>query len=174
MVLLQTSSGIALIFALERSIFFLGKSLQLSIPSAPSGMVFVFLALLVLNRISRRACRAVQDFMLPALEFYGAWVPLFFSPPLVQLPLSLRGLQIDVVAKLGAVIVAGTAFSIFTTAWIVQLLRAQKQRGVPVESSPTNPPVPSSTTLTKATYQPSISLGTTPCGRPHKMLAMPA
>jgi putative effector of murein hydrolase LrgA (UPF0299 family) len=150
--LLKTGAGVSAIFALERSISYAGIVAGARVPSAPVGMVCVFSALLILNLISKRATRSVQQFFSPALAFYGLWVPLFFSPPLVQLPLALRGISGDTLLRLGAILSVGTVLSLASTAAIVQWLRTRWTLGLAAtQTAPASPAVPSTTTLTAGT-----------------------
>eukprot|EP00960_Hanusia_phi_P051867 761073-Hanusia_phi.AAC.3 len=111
----QISVGAALIFAFERSIFFLGKTLGQRIPSAPVGMLLVFLILLSIHAFSPDASHRLTKWFEPSLLFYNKGVPLFFSPPLVQLPLSLGAIPLISSAKLLAVILSGTIVSMILT-----------------------------------------------------------
>ena len=75
----RTSIGVALIFSFERSIAYAGIASGLRIPSAPVGMVLVFLALNIINHISKGAARSMQSFFSPALAFYGVTSDNFSS-----------------------------------------------------------------------------------------------
>ena len=127
--ILKTATGIAIIFGIERSIALAGTAAGLRIPSAPVGMVSVFFALLFVSALNKRVVQNIQQFFSPALAFYGAWVPLFFSPPLVQLPLALRGISGDTLLRLGAILSVGTVLSLLSTAAIVQALRKRSGSG---------------------------------------------
>jgi hypothetical protein len=148
--LLKTGAGVSAIFALERLISYAGIAAGVRVPSAPVGMVCVFAAMLILNLISKRAVRSVQTFFSPALAFYGLWVPLFFSPPLVQLPLALRGISGDTLLRLGAILSVGTVLSLASTAAIVQWLRRTPGLSA-TPPVPPSPAVPSTVTLSAGT-----------------------
>ncbi|EKX54771.1 hypothetical protein GUITHDRAFT_99424 [Guillardia theta CCMP2712] len=112
---IQISLGAALIFAFERSIFLLGRYLGQRIPSAPVGMLLVFLILLSIHAFNPDASHRLTQWFEPSLLFYNKGVPLFFSPPLVQLPLSLGAIPFLSSAKLLLVILSGTVVSMILT-----------------------------------------------------------
>ncbi|KAH9299766.1 hypothetical protein KI387_031448, partial [Taxus chinensis] len=47
---------------------------------------------------------AVVDFFEPATTFIQRWLPLFYVPSLVVLPLAVKGIPASSAAKIGAII----------------------------------------------------------------------
>ena len=111
----QIFVGTALIFALERSLWAAATAAGVKVPTAPAGMLLVFAALLVTDAINPTTARRISDFFNPARTFYSLGVPLFFMPPLVQLPLSLGMLPLLSIVKYLTLIATGTIISIIVT-----------------------------------------------------------
>lgn len=126
--------GVAALFGIERGIWAFGKSIGARLPSAPIGMVAVFVALLLVHAVNEDAAKQVCAFFEPATFFFNRGVPLFFSPPLVQLPISLGGLPALLIAKIMSVIAAGTVLSLLTTGWIVERLSPHPPAAVSEEA----------------------------------------
>lgn len=59
-------------------------------PSALFGMFCVFSILLVLDSFAPSAAMDVMNFFEPATLFIQRWLPLFYVPSLVVLPLAVR------------------------------------------------------------------------------------
>jgi len=136
----QAAAGTALIVAFERSIWALGYYyLNVKIPSAPVGMIAVFVILLIMRAFSQEVPQRVVDFFEPSLAFFQKGVPLFFSAPLVPLPAALSAFPLHVSLKVVLLLVSGTFFSLATTAFTVSLLF---NRHKPVTRSVPTPPPP--------------------------------
>lgn len=59
-------------------------------PSALFGMFCIFSVLLILDTTVPAAATSVMNFFEPALLFIQRWLPLFYVPSLVVLPLSVK------------------------------------------------------------------------------------
>ena len=59
-------------------------------PSALFGMFCIFTVLLALDSTVPSAATGVMNFFEPALLFIQRWLPLFYVPSLVILPLSVK------------------------------------------------------------------------------------
>ena len=59
---------------------------------AGAGMFVIIATLLVMDRVSKRAADRVLGFFGPALNWIQRWLPLFYVPTLVVLPLAIRGI----------------------------------------------------------------------------------
>uniref|UniRef100_A0A6U4TGY6 LrgB-like protein n=1 Tax=Hemiselmis andersenii TaxID=464988 RepID=A0A6U4TGY6_HEMAN len=149
----RTLAGILCIMGTERAAFHLSKYYSLGFPSAPLGMVLIFLAMTLLQATSEDLTLSTLVFFGPARDFYKVWVPLFFSAPLVDLPLALNALPGGEVAKILMVITAGTVFTLLSTAAIVSPLLASTQDAskAPNKFPPTASAAQSTVTLTKPT-----------------------
>jgi putative effector of murein hydrolase LrgA (UPF0299 family) len=120
----QIFVGTAVIFALERSLWAAATAAGVKVPTAPAGMLLVFAALLVTDAINPTTARRISDFFNPARTFYSLGVPLFFMPPLVQLPLSLGMLPLLSIVKYLTLIATGTIISIIVTGLAVSAFAA--------------------------------------------------
>jgi len=113
---LKTGVGAFAIFGIERALWAAFATLGWKLPTATVGMLLVMTTMLVLDRVSPKAAFDVTEWFNGARTFYSKGVPLFFSPPLVQLPITLSVLSITSIIKFFAVIFTGVAVSITTTA----------------------------------------------------------
>ncbi|KAI9090671.1 hypothetical protein K1719_028524 [Acacia pycnantha] len=59
-------------------------------PSALFGMFCIFSILIILNSIVPSTATALMNFFEPALLFIQRWLPLFYVPSLVTLPLFVK------------------------------------------------------------------------------------
>ena len=59
-------------------------------PSALFGMFCIFSILVILDSTVPAAATGLMNFFEPALMFIQRWLPLFYVPSLVVLPLSVR------------------------------------------------------------------------------------
>ena len=118
----QIAGGGALIFALERGIWACGRRLGRRVPSAPTGMVLVFVVLVAAHAAAPAPTERVVAWFAPSVATLLQLVPLFFAPPLVQLPLTLAPLSRAVVLRMVAVVVSGSIVGCLATGAAVQLL----------------------------------------------------
>lgn len=63
---------------------------SIKFPSALFGMFCIFTTLVLLDSTVPAAAKSVVNFFEPALLFIQRWLPLFYVPSLVVLPLSVR------------------------------------------------------------------------------------
>ncbi|KAL0554508.1 hypothetical protein IC582_008430 [Cucumis melo] len=76
-------------------------------PSALFGMFCIFSVLLVLDSTIPAAATGVMNFFEPALLFIQRWLPLFYVPSLVILPLSVKDIPAASGIKICFIIVVG-------------------------------------------------------------------
>jgi putative effector of murein hydrolase LrgA (UPF0299 family) len=160
----QIGIGAAAIFAAERSLWALSKASGVWIPTAPAGMLLVFALLLVIHAVSPKTAGQISDWFEPARTFYSKGVPLFFSPPLVQLPLSLGVLPVLSIVKYLAVITSGTIVSIIATGLAANALVSTSPEAVPARADApvgtatisTKPVVPRTSPVLKAAVAASL------------------
>ena len=50
------------------------------------------------------AASKVESFFSPAILFIQRWLPLFYVPSLVVVPIAVKGIAADVGAKIGAIL----------------------------------------------------------------------
>lgn len=140
-------------FALERSLWALSKALDVWIPTAPAGMMLVFVMLLAVHAVSPKTAGSIKEWFTPTLTFYSKGVPLFFSPPLVQLPLSLGVLPLLTIFKYITLVATGTVLSVVATGLAANALVAAPS----VESPSMNSTPVGTTTVSKASVVPGTS-----------------
>lgn len=58
-----------------------------------AGMFIIVGTLLVLQEVSKTTAERVQAFFNPALNWIQRWLPLFYVPTLVVLPVAVQGIQ---------------------------------------------------------------------------------
>ena len=111
-------------------------------PSALAGMVVIFSALCGLRFSSPEVAEEISVGLTPSVSLIKAWLPIFFVPPLVVLPLKLHllkgmGLQFVSVIVIGAVLSISSAglFAQFVDKLFPQLETERSQTAV-VPSSP--------------------------------------
>ena len=111
------------------------KSKKLTFPSSLAAMVGVFLALCDLKKYNADLAEGISDGLSPSVSLIKAWLPLFFVPPLVVLPLKLYLLK-GVGLQLLAVILIGSFLSLTSAGLFAQLMN-----GIFPESIDVNSPV---------------------------------
>jgi putative effector of murein hydrolase LrgA (UPF0299 family) len=139
--------------ALERSLWAVSKAADVWIPTAPAGMILVFVLLLAIHAVSPKTAGQIKEWFAPTLAFYSKGVPLFFSPPLVQLPLSLGILPLVTIFKYITLVASGTVLSIIATGLAASALVSAPS----VESPSMNTTPVSTTTVSKSPVVPRTS-----------------
>ncbi|KAK9985223.1 hypothetical protein SO802_034748 [Lithocarpus litseifolius] len=76
-------------------------------PSALFGMFCIFSILVILDSTVPAAATGLMNFFEPALIFIQRWLPLFYVPSLVVLPLSVRDIPASSGIKICLIIVGG-------------------------------------------------------------------
>ncbi|CAM6126433.1 unnamed protein product [Calypogeia fissa] len=80
-------------------------------PSALFGMFCIFILLNVANAVKSEVATMIISFFQPAITFIQRWLPLFYVPSLVVVPLAIQGIPTAAAAKIALIIVAGWAAS---------------------------------------------------------------
>jgi len=80
---------LAIDFLLKKA--FVAASIEF--PSALFGMFCIFSVLIILNYAIPSAAMALMKFFEPGIMFIQRWLPLFYVPYLVVLPLSLKDIS---------------------------------------------------------------------------------
>lgn len=76
-------------------------------PSALFGMFCIFSVLIILDSTVPSAATAVMNFFEPAFMFIQRWLPLFYVPSLVVLPLSVKDIPAASGIKICLIVVGG-------------------------------------------------------------------
>lgn len=80
-------------------------------PSALFGMFCIFTILVILDSTIPAAATGLMNFFEPALLFIQRWLPLFYVPSLVVLPLAVKDIPAASGVKICAII--GTVLFLF-------------------------------------------------------------
>lgn len=96
-------------------------------PSALFGMFCIFSILVVLDSTVPAAAKSLENFFEPALLFIQRWLPLFYVPSLVVLPISVKdipaasGIKISfIIGKI--VVILTILFKFLEQGFIINLL----------------------------------------------------
>jgi putative effector of murein hydrolase/putative effector of murein hydrolase LrgA (UPF0299 family) len=140
--------GLTLLAVIDKSMSVLFKIQNWNFPPALAGMVSVFGFLSAVNVVDEKKADAMAMYMGPAVAFLKAWLPFFFVPPLVVLPLKmdlLKGRSL----QLASLIVSGAFLSLASAGVIAEgLLRLfPVDKSVNVETTVQSSPLPALPTL---------------------------
>ena len=114
-----TVLGMALLIMMDKSLKKLFLTKGWAFPSSLAGMVAIFTTLSGLYNVAPKSADNIARFFGPAVAFIKAWLPFFFVPPLVVLPLKmsiLRGMEL----KLLSLILIGVFGSLASTGILAQ------------------------------------------------------
>ena len=105
----QAVLGITSLIFIDKIIARYFKLKGWAFPSSLAGMVGIFITLCGIDKISPKNAEKLSDGLSPSVAFIKAWLPLFFVPPLVVLPLKMHllngvGLQLTASIVLGAIL----------------------------------------------------------------------
>lgn len=105
------------------------KALSISFPSALAGCGTLFTSLVSLYCINPELGDKVYGLLSPGAAVLAKWLPVFFVPSLVTLPLAQSIGSTTEVLKVGVVVVAGFFFTLFSTAFSVLGVRKLFNQG---------------------------------------------
>ena len=155
---ISTAIGIVTLIIMDKVMASLFKSKKLTFPSSLAAMVGVFLALCDLKKYNADLAEGISDGLSPSVSLIKAWLPLFFVPPLVVLPLKLYLLK-GVGFQLLAVILIGSFLSLTSAGLFAQLMNGIFPENIDIDAPvaavktaplPTLPPlyIPTIATIT--------------------------
>ena len=133
----QAALGTVFLIIMDKVMAGLFKSKKWSFPSALAAMVGVFLALCNLRKFQPELADGISDGLSPAVSLIKAWLPLFFVPPLVVLPLKMHLLK-GVGLQLSAVVILGSILSLSSAGLFAQMMDSL----FPVAKDVTSPSAP--------------------------------
>lgn len=119
---------------------------RIAFPSSLACCAVLFLSLLTLPT---PAATAVFQALRPGALLLAKWLPLFFVPSLIMLPLADPIPMVELVKTTG-VIIGGLFFTLFSTSWsvvVVRKLRRGSAKKIQRESFTSRAGVPTSSTL---------------------------
>lgn len=123
------------LFACDRALQIGAKQVGLTFPPALIGMLLIIAGLSALSSFNPNAAEKVQKLAAPGLDWVSRWLPLFYVPSLVVLPLAVRGIPGGDLAKMLAVVVLGMPATLLATAAIAVAIRKAAK-------TPLGPPPP--------------------------------
>ncbi|XVF52265.1 hypothetical protein PTKIN_Ptkin05aG0005200 [Pterospermum kingtungense] len=113
-------------------------------PSALFGMFCIFSVLVILDTTVPAAATSLMNFFEPALMFIQRWLPLFYVPALVVLPLSVRDIPASSGLKICFIIAGGWLASLcvagFTAIAVRKIVKTEMTDAEPMaKPSPFSP-----------------------------------
>ena len=87
---LHLAVSLGLILAADKYLKKAFTAAAIKFPSALFGMFCVFSVLIILDVVAPSAAKNLENFFEPATLFIQRWLPLFYVPSLVVLPLAVR------------------------------------------------------------------------------------
>jgi putative effector of murein hydrolase len=113
-------NGMVSLILIDKGIAFLFKSKRWAFPSALAAMIGIFLGLCDLRKYAPKLTDKIADGFSPSVSFIKAWLPLFFVPPLVVLPLKMYLLKGVGFQMVGAII-SGAFLSLLSAGLIADI-----------------------------------------------------
>ncbi|KAL4277878.1 hypothetical protein GQ457_03G022260 [Hibiscus cannabinus] len=114
-------------------------------PSALFGMFCIFSVLVILDTTIPAAATSLMNFFEPALMFIQRWLPLFYVPALVVLPLSVRDIPAASGLKICFIIAGGWLASLcvagFTAIAVRKIVKTEMTDAEPMEKPPPFAPI---------------------------------
>eukprot|EP00798_Chlamydomonas_sp_ICE-L_P016408 gene16410-22617_t len=113
-------TGMGLLYALDSA----SKSAFIKAGIAfPSSLVFMFTIPLILIAMGEKNAAGIRTFFSPALDWIAKWLPLFYVPSLVTLPLALATLTGSELVKILGILSFGMCGTLLFTAYTTQFIR---------------------------------------------------
>lgn len=113
-------------------------------PSALFGMFCVFSILTALDSVSPSAAVGLMEFFEPATLFIQRWLPLFYVPSLVVLPLAVRDVPAASGLKICFILVAGWAATLSVAGYTAVAIRSMVRTEM-IPAEPMTKPSPFTT-----------------------------
>ncbi|XP_014510028.1 plastidal glycolate/glycerate translocator 1, chloroplastic [Vigna radiata var. radiata] len=110
-------------------------------PSALFGMFCIFSVLITLDATVPSAATALVSFFEPALLFIQRWLPLFYVPSLVVLPLAVKDVPAASALKIGLILVGGWLATLCVAGYTAIAVRKAVKTEL-VEAEPMGKPSP--------------------------------
>lgn len=96
--------SLGLILAVDKFLKQAFVAAAIKFPSALFGMFCIFSVLIILDSTVPAAATAFVSFFEPAFMFIQRWLPLFYVPSLVVLPLAVKDIPAASGAKIGLIL----------------------------------------------------------------------
>ncbi|KAI4364972.1 hypothetical protein MLD38_021002 [Melastoma candidum] len=139
--LLHLVVSLGIILAMDKLLKRAFVAAAIKFPSALFGMFCIFTVLMTLDSIVPAAASGLMSFFEPGLLFIQRWLPLFYVPSLVVLPLAVKDIPAASGLKICFIIVAGWLASLcvagYTAISVRKLVRTEL-----VDAEPMGKPSP--------------------------------
>jgi putative effector of murein hydrolase/putative effector of murein hydrolase LrgA (UPF0299 family) len=121
---LRTAASLAGFVAADAALARAFAAASITFPSSLAGMVALFCGLAAAQARTPAVAEAVVAAASPGAHFLSTWLPVFFVPSLVVLPLT-PPIARPALLRLAALVLGGYALSLSTTAGVVTALRGR-------------------------------------------------
>lgn len=115
--------SLGIILAIDKALKRVFTAAMIKFPSSLFGMFCIFSVLSILDVIRPAAATTLLNFFEPATTFIQRWLPLFYVPSLVVLPLAVKGIPASSGMKIGAILVGGWAASLYVAGYTAIAVR---------------------------------------------------
>ncbi|GLT68153.1 hypothetical protein SLA2020_404110 [Shorea laevis] len=115
--------SLGIILAMDKLLKAAFVAAAIKFPSALFGMFCIFSVLVILDSIVPAAATGLMNFFEPALLFIQRWLPLFYVPSLVVLPVSVRDIPAASGIKICFIIVGGWLASLSVAGYTALAVR---------------------------------------------------
>lgn len=123
MEILHLAVSLGIVLAADKFLKRAFVAAAIKFPSALFGMFCVFSVLVVLDFVAPRAAKSLMDFFEPATGFIQRWLPLFYVPSLVVLPLAVKDIPAASGIKICVILVGGWVASLFVAGYTAISIR---------------------------------------------------
>ncbi|CAI9095204.1 OLC1v1031090C1 [Oldenlandia corymbosa var. corymbosa] len=139
--LLHLLVSLGIILAMDKYLKQAFVAAAIKFPSALFGMFCIFTILVALDSVVPAAATGLMNFFEPALLFIQRWLPLFYVPSLVILPLAVKDIPAASGAKIAVIIVAGWLASLLVAGFTAIAIRKMvNTEMIPAEPMAKPPP----------------------------------
>ncbi|KAH8940771.1 hypothetical protein BDL97_14G002300 [Sphagnum fallax] len=126
-----------LFLALDTYLKNLFEANAIRFPSALFGMIALFALLNLVSVVNEGAAARVEAFFVPANLFIQRWLPLFYVPSLVVVPLAVQDIPAAAGVKISAILVGGWIASLAVAGFTAVRVRAMvKTQLLPADPIP--------------------------------------
>ncbi|CAD6212214.1 unnamed protein product [Miscanthus lutarioriparius] len=137
--------SLGIVFATDKFLKQAFVAASIKFPSALFGMFCVFSVLVVFDTFVPALAKAFMDFFAPATLFIQRWLPLFYVPTLVVLPLAVRDVPAASGLKIFAITFGGWFATLVVAGYTVLAVRKLVKTELITDTEPMSKPSPFST-----------------------------
>uniref|UniRef100_A0A5B7AIG2 Plastidal glycolate/glycerate translocator 1 n=1 Tax=Davidia involucrata TaxID=16924 RepID=A0A5B7AIG2_DAVIN len=133
---LHLTVSLGIILAVDKFLKNAFIAAAIKFPSALFGMFCIFTILLILDATVPAMATSLMKFFEPALMFIQRWLPLFYVPSLVVLPLAVKDIPAASGVKIGFILVGGWLASLsvagFTAIAVRKMVKTEMMAAEPM------------------------------------------